>query len=163
MDTKDSDLLFLLEKDCMLPLHELAAMLQCSEEEVASRRKKLENEKIIRGYSALVDWDRADTPSVMAIVELRVTPEQEYGYDRIAERITKFSNVRSLRLRTGTYDLQLVVQGKTMHDVASFVSEHIAPMDRIKETATHIIMKTYKESGVLYYEREDGTRLPFSF
>ena len=163
MDTKDNDLLFLLEKDCTIPLHELAAMLQCSEEEVASRRAILEKEKIIRGYTALIDWDRAKNPSVMAIVELRITPEHEYGYDRIAERIARFSNVKNLRLQSGTYDLQLLVQGKTMHDVASFVSEHIASMDRIKETATHIIMKTYKENGVLYYERDDGKRLPFSF
>jgi DNA-binding Lrp family transcriptional regulator len=163
MDTKDNDLLFLLEKDCMIPLHELAVMLQCSEEEVASRRAKLEEKKIIRGYTALIDWDRAGTPSVMAIVELRVTPEHEYGYDRIAERIVEFSNVKSLRLRTGAYDLQLLVEGKTMHEVSSFVSEHIAPMDRVKETTTHIIMKTYKANGVLYYERDDGTRLPFAF
>ena len=163
MDTKDNDLLFLLEKDCTIPLHELAAMLQCSEEEVASRRAMLEEKRIIRGYTALIDWDRADSPSVMAIVQLRVTPEHEYGYDRIAERIVKFSNVKSLYLQTGTHDLQLLVQGKTMHEVSSFVSEHIAPMERIKETATHIIMKTYKANGVLYYEREDGTRLPFSF
>jgi DNA-binding Lrp family transcriptional regulator len=163
MDTIDNDLLFLLEKDCMLSVHELAAMLQCSEAEVAARRTKLEEGKIIRGYTALIDWDRAENPSVLAIVELRVTPEHEYGYDRIAESISQFAHVKSLRLQTGTHDLQLLVQGRTMHDISSFVSEHIASMDRIKETATHIIMKTYKENGVSYYEREDGTRLPFSF
>jgi len=163
MDEKDNDLLFLLEKDCMLPLHELAVMLQCSEEEIVSRRKKLEESGVICGYTAHVNWDRAGTPSVMAIIELRVTPEHEYGYDRVAERIARFSNVRSLRLRTGTHDLQLLVQGKTMQDVSSFVSEHIASMERVKETVTHIIMKIYKENGVLYYEKEDGNRLPFSF
>jgi DNA-binding Lrp family transcriptional regulator len=163
MDAKDNDLLFLLEKDCMLPLHELAVMLQCSEEEIVSRREKLEEKGIICGYTAHVNWDRAGTPSVMAIVELRVTPEHEHGYDRVAERIARFSNVRSLRLRTGTHDLQLLVQGKTMQDVSSFVSEHIASMERVTETATHIIMKIYKENGVLYYEKEDGNRLPFSF
>jgi len=150
MDIIDNDLLFLLEKDCMIPLHELAAMLQCSEEEVAARRVALEEKKIIRGYTALIE---AHNPSVTAIVQLRATPEHEYGYDRIAERIVKFSNVKNLHL-------QLLLQGKTMHEVSSFVYEHI---DRIKEIATHIIMKTYKANEVLYYKREDGTRLPFSF
>ncbi|NLV28429.1 MAG: Lrp/AsnC family transcriptional regulator [Methanomicrobiales archaeon] len=163
MDDIDRSLLSLLEEDCTTPLHELAVMLGCDDEEVAKRKKQLEEEGIIRRYSAVINWEQVDKGAVYAIIELKVSPERDHGYDRIAERISRFANVRSLRLRTGTHDLQLLVSGKSMQEIARFVSEHVAPMERIRETATHIIMKTYKENGVLYVEREDGQRLPFSF
>ncbi len=163
MDEIDRSLLSLLEEDCMTPLHELAVMLGCSEEEVEKRKHQLEKDGIIRRYSAVINWEQVDKGAVYAIIELKVAPERDYGYDRIAARISRFTNVRNLRLRTGTHDLQLLVKGKSMQEIARFVSEQIAPMERIRETATHIIMKTYKENGVLYVEREDGQRLPFSF
>jgi DNA-binding Lrp family transcriptional regulator len=100
---------------------------------------------------------------VLAIIDLKVAPERDFGYERIAERIARFRQVRSLRLVTGVYDLQLLVAGKTMQEVARFVSEQIAPMDQIRETATHLIMKIYKENGILFVEREGAERLPFSF
>ncbi|ABD42172.1 transcriptional regulator, AsnC family [Methanospirillum hungatei JF-1] len=163
MDDIDRSLLSLLEEDCSTPLHDLAVMLGCSDEEVEKRKKQLEEDGIIRRYSAVINWEQVDKGAVYAIIELKVAPERDYGYDRIAARISRFSNVRNLRLRTGTHDLQLLVKGKSMQEIARFVSEQIAPMERIRETATHIIMKTYKENGVLYVEREDGQRLPFSF
>ena len=163
MDDIDRSLLSLLEEDCLTPLHDLAVMLGCSDEEVEKRKKQLEEDGIIRRYSAVINWEQVDKGAVYAIIELKVAPERDYGYDRIAARISRFSNVRNLRLRTGTHDLQLLVKGKSMQEIARFVSEQIDPMERIRETATHIIMKTYKENGVLYVEREDGQRLPFSF
>ncbi|MDD1724354.1 MAG: Lrp/AsnC family transcriptional regulator [Methanospirillum sp.] len=163
MDDIDRSLLSLLEEDCTTPFHELAVMLGCSEEEVERRKTQLEEEGIIRRYSAVINWEQVDKGAVYAIIELKVAPERDWGYDKIAGRIARFSNVRNLRLRTGTHDLQLLVTGKSMQEIARFVSEQIAPMERIRETATHIIMKTYKENGVLYVEREDGKRLPFSF
>jgi DNA-binding Lrp family transcriptional regulator len=163
MDDIDRSLLSLLEENCSTPLHELAVMLGCSDEDVEKRRQQLEKDGIIRRYSAVINWEQIDKGAVYAIIELKVAPERDYGYDRIAARISRFSNVRNLRLRTGTHDLQLLVKGKSMQEIARFVSEQIAPMERIREPATHIIMKTYKENGVLYVEREDGQRLPFSF
>lgn len=163
MDDIDRNLLSLLEEDCTTPLRDLAIMLECTEEEVRKRQEELEKLHIIRRYSAVINWEQVDLGAVYAIIELKVSPEREYGYDRIAERIARFNQVRNLRLRTGTHDLQLLVKGKSMQEIAQFVSEHIAPMDRIRETSTHIIMKTYKENGVMYAEREDGKRLPFSF
>jgi DNA-binding Lrp family transcriptional regulator len=163
MDEKDHSLLSLLEEDCNTPVHELAVMLECSDEEILKRRKQLENDGIIRRYSAIINWEQVDKGAVYAIIELKVSPERDWGYDRIAARIGRFSNVRDLRLRSGSSDLQVLVTGKSMQEIARFVAEHIAPMERIRETATHIIMKTYKENGVLYVEREDGKRLPFSF
>lgn len=163
MDDTDSGILRLLEEDCRTPLRELSVMLGIGEDEVQRRIKVLEEEKVIRKYAAVVDREKAGTSIVAAIIELKVSPERDYGYDRIAERISRFPQVRSLRLMTGTYDLQLLVTGKNMQEVSRFVSEHIAPMDRIRETATIIIMKTYKENGNLYFERPEGERLPFSF
>ena len=163
MDDIDRTLLSLLEEDCTTPIHDLAVMIGCTEKDIEDRKKILEKNGIIRRYSAVVNWEQVDKGSVYAIIELKVLPEREFGYDRIAERIGRFSQVRNLRLRTGTHDLQLLVKGKSMQEVASFVSEQIAPMDRIRETSTHIIMKTYKENGVMYVEREDGKRLPFTF
>jgi len=163
MDETDREILRLLEENCATPKSELAVMLAISEDEVSRRIQVLESEKVIRKYSAVIDWEQAGTSLVAAIIELKVSPERDFGYDRIAERISRFPQVRALRLMTGTYDLQLMVTGKNMQEVSRFVSEHIAPMDRIRETATHIIMKTYKENGNLYTERPEGERLPYSF
>jgi DNA-binding Lrp family transcriptional regulator len=163
MDDTDRTLLSLLEEDCTTPVHDLAVMLECTDDEIISRKKNLEKEGLIRKYAAVVNWEAVECGIVYAIIELKVAPEREWGYDRIAERIARFPNVRSLRLRTGTHDLELLVTGKDMQDIARFVSEQIAPMDRIRETATHLIMKTYKENGVLYVEREETKRLTYSF
>jgi DNA-binding Lrp family transcriptional regulator len=163
MDEKDRILLQLLEENARTPVAEMAVMLQVTEAEVEERIRRLQNSKVIRSFSALIDWERAGDGEVSAIIDLKVTPERDFGYDRIAERIARFRQVKSLRLVTGIYDLQLQVTGKTMHEVARFVSEQIAPMDNIRETATHIVMKTFKENGNLFFEREEGERLPITF
>jgi DNA-binding Lrp family transcriptional regulator len=163
MDDKDKMLLRLLEEDCTTTLHDLSVMLELPEEEIQDKKRWLEEKGIIRRYGAIINWEEADKNIVYAIVDLKVTPEREYGYDRIAEKISWYTQVQSLFLKTGTHDLQLVVRGFSMHEIAAFVAEHIAPMEQVHETATHIIMKTYKQNGILYYEREDGKRLSFSF
>jgi len=162
MDEKDHHLLRLLEENSRLSPDELAIMAELSGEDVRRRIAALEEAKIIKSYTTIIDWERAANGGVAAIIELKVNPERDYGYDRIADRLAKFREVKSLRLVTGVYDLQLHVTGKTMQDVARFVSEYIAPMDRIRETATHIIMKTYKENGQNFCEKEPGERLPYS-
>ncbi len=162
MDQTDLLLLHLLEENSRLSPEELGVMAELSADEVRHRIITLEEGKIIKSYITIIDWERAADGGVAAIIELKVNPERDYGYDRIAERLANFPEVKALRLITGVYDLQLLVTGKTMHDVARFVSEYIAPMDRIRETATHIIMKTYKENGQSFYEREAGERIPYS-
>jgi DNA-binding Lrp family transcriptional regulator len=163
MDEKDLLLLQLLEDNSRVSVNELSVMTELSAKDVESRIAALEDARVIRKYSAVVDWERAGNGEVWAIIELKVNPERDFGYDRIAERISKFKQVRSLRLITGTYDFQLLVTGKNMQEVARFVSEHIAPMDRIRETATHIIMKNYKENGNILCEHEGSERIPYSF
>ena len=164
MDETDTTLLRLLEENSRIPTVELAAMLDLPAAEVEDRIRALQAAGVIRRFTAIVDRTRTDNEGVTAILELKVSPERDHGYDRIAERIARFDEVRSVRLITGTYDLHVLVTGKDMQEVARFVSEHIAPMERIRETATHIIMKSYKENGTLLLSREaGGERQPFSF
>jgi len=163
MDEKDLEILHILEDNSRLTADEIATMTSLSTSEVEDRIKSLEDSQAILRYSTIVNWEKAGSVEVSAILELKVSPERDYGYDRIAERLSRFRQVKSLRLVTGTYDLQLTVTGKNMQDVSRFVSEHVAPMDRIRETATHIIMKSYKENGNTFFSQQEAERLPFSF
>ncbi|MEN6442198.1 MAG: Lrp/AsnC family transcriptional regulator [Methanoregula sp.] len=163
MDDKDLELLHILEDNSRLSAQEIASMINLALAEVEARIHALETANVIRKYSTVINWEKAGNGEVLAIIELKVSPERDFGYDRIAERLSRFRQVRTLRLMTGTYDLQLLVSGKNMQDVSRFVSEHVAPMDRIRETATHIIMKSYKENGNTLFEQPESERLPFSF
>jgi DNA-binding Lrp family transcriptional regulator len=163
MDEKDHEILHLLEENGRLPLRELATSLALPEDEVEERIRAMEEFRIIRKFTAVVDWERAGNSRVSAIIDLKIAPERDFGYDKIAERIARFRQVKALYLVSGVYDLQLLVTGKDMNEVSRFVSEQIAPMDHIRETATHIIMKIYKENGNPFFEREGGERLPITF
>ncbi len=162
MDEKDLELLRILEENSRLSTEDIAIMTNLTTSEVAVRIQALEEARIIKSYSTVVNWEKAGNDEVSAIIELKVSPERDYGYDRIAERLCRFRQVKTLRLITGTYDLQIIVTGKNMQDVSRFVSEHVAPMDRIRETATHIIMKSYKENGNTFFEQLETERLPYS-
>ncbi len=163
MDEKDLEILRILEENGRIPSEEIATMTTLSKDDVAGRIHALEDARVIRKYTAIVNWEKAGNGEVSAIIELKVSPERDFGYDRIAERLSRFSQVRTVRLITGTYDLQLLVTGRNMQEVSRFVSEHVAPMDRIRETATHIIMKPYKENGNILFEQPEAERLPYSF
>jgi len=163
MDNKDLELLRILEENSRLSAQEIASMTALAPAEVEARIHVLEDTQIIRKYTTVVNWEKAGNGEVSAIIELKVSPERDYGYDRIAERLSRFRQVKTLRLMTGTYDLQLMVSGKNMQEVSRFVSEHVAPMDRIRETATHIIMKSYKENGNILFLQQEPERLPYSF
>lgn len=162
MDEKDLELLRILEENSRLSPEDVATMINLTTTEVAARVQALEAARIIKGYSTVVNWEKAGNGEVSAIIELKVSPERDFGYDRIAERLCRFRQVKTLRLITGTHDLQLLVTGKNMQEVSRFVSEHVAPMDRIRETATHIVMKTYKENGNTFFEQPETERLPYS-
>ncbi|MCX6697615.1 MAG: Lrp/AsnC family transcriptional regulator [Methanoregula sp.] len=163
MDDKDLELLRILEENSRLSAQEIASMTALAPAEVEARIHVLEDTQIIRKYTTVVNWEKAGNGEVSAIIELKVNPERDYGYDRIAERLSRFRQVKTLRLMTGTYDMQLLVSGKNMQKVSRFVSEHVAPMDRIRETATHIIMKSYKENGNMLFLQQEPERLPYSF
>jgi DNA-binding Lrp family transcriptional regulator len=163
MQDKDLELLRILEDNSRLSAKEIATMINLNPDDVKARIHALEAEGIICKYSTVINWEKAGNGEVSSIIELKVSPERDYGYDRIAERLSRFRQVKTLRLMTGTYDLQLLVTGKNMQEVSRFVSEHVAPMDRIRETATHIIMKSYKENGNVLFEQKEAERLPYSF
>jgi DNA-binding Lrp family transcriptional regulator len=163
MDDKDLELLRILEENSRLSAQEIGSMTNLTTTEVEARIRDLEEKQVIRKYTAVINWEKAGNGEVSAIIELKVSPERDFGYDRIAERLSRFRQVRTLRLITGTYDLQLLVAGKNMQEVSRFVSEHVAPMDRIRETATHIIMKSFKENGNVLFEEQEAERLPYSF
>jgi DNA-binding Lrp family transcriptional regulator len=163
MQEKDLELLHILEDNSRLSAKEIAVMVNLTPDDVEKRVHALEAEGVICKYTTVINWEKAGNGEVSSIIELKVSPERDYGYDRIAERLSRFRQVKTLRLMTGTYDLQLLVTGKNMQEVSRFVSEHVAPMDRIRETATHIIMKSYKENGNALFEQKEAERLPYSF
>lgn len=139
-------------------IQKIAQMIGKTEDEVDKIVKGLEKENIIVGYKTLINWDLTDAEIVDALIELKITPQRGEGFDRVAEKIYKYPQVKSLYLMSGAYDLAVMIQGKTMKDVALFVAEKLAPMDNILSTATHFVLKKYKEDGLIFYNNEEDTR-----
>ena len=133
-------------------------MLGISEEEVSEKIREMEKQNIIVGYKTIVNWDKTDIDLVTALIELRITPQRGEGFDKVAERIYKYPQVRSLFLMSGAYDLAVTISGKSMKDVALFVASKLAPMDSIISTATHFVLKKYKEEGIVFEDDEKDTR-----
>jgi DNA-binding Lrp family transcriptional regulator len=155
-------LLKLLEEHALHSHEQLAKMLNLSVEEVQRRIKAYEDDKVILGYKAVINDDKLDTDLVKAVIEVKVQPEREGGFDRIAERIAKFDEVTSLFLMSGAYDLLIFVEGRSLRQVAQFVSEKLATLQGVNSTATHFMLKTFKEQGVLMEMGEAAERLKIS-
>ncbi|MEI7865575.1 MAG: Lrp/AsnC family transcriptional regulator [Chthoniobacterales bacterium] len=155
-------LLRLLQQDSTSSREDLARQLNLPIEEVNRRIAELENGGVIRGYQAIVDRERLDKNSVTAMIEVRITPERGGGFDRIAERIAKFDQVVSCYLMSGGYDLMVVVQGGSLREVASFVSEKLSTLEPVISTATHFRLKSYKENGALLVDDTPDDRLAVS-
>ncbi len=154
-----NEILEILSENARATPMEIAALLGIPEDEVARRIKNLEDSGIIRKYVTLIDWEKLDGTYVFAVLELKVALQRKTGYDAVAERIARFSEVESVRLISGDYDLSAIVKGKSMKDVAYFVAEKIAPLEGIQSTCTHFILKSYKEHGVILTERPKPKRL----
>ena len=151
-------LLELLKNNAKLTNEQLASMLGMSVEEVAETVAKLEKDKTIVCYSAVVNWDKTEKDTTTALIEIKVTPQRGHGFEAIAERIFQFPEVKSLYLVSGAYDFLAVVEGKTLKDVATFVSSRLAPLDQILSCATHFMLKKYKDDGVVFVENEPPIR-----
>lgn len=147
-------LLQLLEADCTLNNAQLAALANMSEEEVERARKQLEEERIVLGYKAIVDWDRTQREAVTALIEVKVTPQRGEGFDRIAQRIYQYDEVESVYLMSGSFDLTVIISGRTLKEVAQFVGEKLAPIEDVTGTATHFILKKYKEKHLIFPVQE---------
>ena len=136
----------------------IAQMLGMEEKEVADKIEKMEKENVIVGYKTIVNWDKTDKDVVVALIELRITPQRGEGFDKVAERIYKYPQVKTLYLMSGAYDLAVKIEGKSMKEVALFVAQKLAPMDSIISTATHFVLKKYKEEGIVFEDDEKDTR-----
>jgi DNA-binding Lrp family transcriptional regulator len=148
-----------IDKNSKLSAADLAIMLGTTEEEVIGIIKELEDETIICGYPTLINWDKVQCERVTALIEVKVTPQRGLGFDKIAERIYQFSEVQSVYLMSGGFDLTVIIEGKTMREVANFVSEKLAPMDAILSTATHFVLKKYKEHGLPLVQTKHDERM----
>lgn len=153
------EILELLENDSRLSPRQIAAMLDMEEGEVARIIKEMEDKKIILGYFTLINWDKVGEEKVSAIIEVKITPQREVGFDAVAERIYRFPEVRSVRLMSGAYDLVVMIEGHTLKDVAHFVSHKLASIEHVLSTATHFVLKTYKHHGTIVEDGEEDRRL----
>jgi len=151
-------LLSLLQNNARLTNKQLAVMLDREEEDVAKAIAAYEKSGVIRGYQAVIDWDKTDSPTVFARIEIKVTPKKDFGFEEIARTIMELEEVQSVSLMSGGYDLALTVSGKTFRDIAMFVAHRLSPIDSVNSTATHFILKKYKERGVVFEEEVKDER-----
>lgn len=151
-------ILEILENDCNTPLEQIALITDMSVEEVAAKIDKLREDKIILKNKSVINWEKTDKELVTALIELKVTPQRGEGFDKIAERIYKFPEVKSVYLMAGAYDLTVIIEGKTIKDVALFVSNRLATMERVLSTGTHFVLKKYKDEGIIFDETEKDSR-----
>lgn len=154
MTRLETELLELLREDCRLPLEKLAVMTNAPMAEVAETIDRLEKNRVILRYSPVINWDKTDRERVEAMIEVRVTPQRDMGFDAVAKRIYRFEEVKSVYLMSGAYDLLVLVEARTLKQLALFVSEKLSTLEMVTGTATSFVLKRYKEEGVVF----DGER-----
>ena len=157
MTKLETSILDILQEDCRIPLEKMAVMTGTSIQEVAAAIDSLEARKIILRYSPTINWDRTDRERVEAMIEVRVTPQRDMGFDAIARRIYRFDEVKSVYLMSGSYDLLVLVEARTLKELAAFVSGKLSPLETVTGTATSFVLKRYKEEGVIF-ENDDADR-----
>ncbi len=151
-------LLRILDTNARLSNEQLAVMLGATAEDIAAAIAQYEADGVIRGYKALIDWDRAGREYVTALIELRVTPKRDLGFEEIAKKVMLFDEVESVFLMSGGYDLAVLVSGKNFKDIALFVAHRLAPMDSVLSTTTHFVLRRYKDSGCVFADAERDER-----
>jgi len=144
------ELLNILKNNCRLSYEELAVMIGSTAPEVEAAMKELDAAGVIRAYNALIDWEKFDEDYVTAYIEVKVTPQRGQGFDKVAERIYQYPQVKACNLMSGGFDLFVAVEGKTMKEVALFVAEKLAPIESVMSTSTHFVLKRYKENSVIF-------------
>ncbi|MBR6729305.1 MAG: Lrp/AsnC family transcriptional regulator [Clostridia bacterium] len=151
-------LLELLEKDASLAAEQLAVMLDSDPEAIAAEIKEYEQKRVIVGYKTIVNWEKTEYEPISAIIELKVTPQRGEGFDEIAKRVYQYEEVSSVYLMSGGFDLMVIIEGKSMKEVALFVAEKLAPMEQVISTATHFVLKKYKVDGIIVNDKRKDTR-----
>ena len=156
--TLRNEILKNMERNSRIDLKELSVLLGLEEATVANEVAEMEKEKVICGYHTLIDWDKTGTEKVTALIEVRITPQRGQGYDNIAERIYKYPEVNSVYLISGGYDLLVTLEGKSLKAVSGFVSDKLSTLEGVLSTATHFILKKYKDHGTILTQKYEDTR-----
>ncbi len=159
MQNTQIELLQLLQQDCRLPLEKIAVMMGRSPEEVGAMIDDMEKRGIILRYSPVINWDKTDKDRVEAMIEVRVTPQRDEGFDAIAKRIYRFDEVKTVYLMSGAYDLLLLVEAHTLKELGYFVSTKLSVLESVTGTATHFVLKRYKSDGVIFEGDSQDKRL----
>jgi len=154
------EILKILENDARTTSKQIATMTGTPSAEVTRLIKQAEKDRIILKYKTVINWDKVENEQVWALIEVKVTPQKDVGFDSIAERIYRFPQAHTVYLISGTYDLLVMVMGKTMHEVADFVSQKLAPIEGVQGTVTHFVLKRYKEDGEILEGKEEVKRQP---
>ena len=154
-----NEILKMLENNSRIDLHDLAIMLGTDESMVLEEIEKMENEGIICGYPTLINWDKTDTEKVTAFIEVRVTPQRGQGFEKLAERITNYPEVKSIYLMSGAFDFVIFLEGKTLKEVSMFVSTKLSTLEAVAGTATHFVLKKYKDHGMILIDKEPTNRM----
>nr|WP_330365451.1 Lrp/AsnC family transcriptional regulator [Butyrivibrio hungatei] len=152
------EILTIIEKNSRIDVKELSILIGSEEITVANELKALEDEGVICGYHTMVDWSKTSIDKVNALIEVKVTPQRGLGFDSIAERIYKYPEVKSVYLMSGGFDLMVILEGKTLQEVAGFVNNKLATLDTVLSTATHFILKKYKDHGTILTRKYEDTR-----
>ena len=153
------EILRLLEKNSRIDIKEIAILVGKTETEVANEIAQMEKEGIIRGYYTLINWDNTNDERVSALIEVKVTPQRGIGFDKIAERISKFDEVKSVYLMSGGFDFTVILEEKTMKEISQFVTCKLSTLDEVLNTATHFVLKKYKDYGVTMMEEHKDERM----
>ena len=151
-------LLKLLEDDATLTAEQLSVMLDKEVGEIKDIIQKYERDGVLLGYKALIDWDKTDREYVTALIEVKIQPQRDLGFDKVAEKIYNYPEVTSLLLMSGGFDLAVMIEGKTMREVAYFVAQKLSPIEFVTATSTHFVLKKYKDKGVVYKAPEIDER-----
>lgn len=153
-----NSLLKIIENDARITEEQLAVMCEKEVGDIKNMIQKYEKDGVILGYKALIDWDKTDREYVSALIELKVAPQRDKGFDQVAEKIYNYDEVKSVFLMSGGFDLAIMIEGKTMREVAFFVAQKLAPIESVVSTATHFVLKKYKSEGVIYGSAETDER-----
>lgn len=163
MEEKETELLKLLEKNGRLDADMIANLLDMSLEQTKSMIEDLEKDRIILGYSTLIDWAKVlGSEVVTAMIDVKVTPKRGVGFDKVAERIYRFPEVKAVYLMSGAYDLSVTIEARTLTEISRFVSEKLSTLDSVISTTTHFVLKKYKHDGVIYAREDQDKRIVVS-
>lgn len=162
MQSLKAQILEILCEDCRVPLERIAVMTGAALTDVAQAIDEMERDRVILHYSPIINWDRTDRERVEAMIEVKVTPQRDMGFDAIAGRIYRFEEVKSVYLMSGNYDLLVLVEARTLKELALFVSEKLSPLDTVTGTATSFVLKRYKQDGVVFVGESADKRLAVS-